>query len=40
MPLVDNSSLELKYRYLLIVKLKANKYYKKLLYYLYFYIGL
>ena len=37
--LVDNGSLVLKYRYLLVVKLKANIYYKKLLYYLFSYIG-
>ena len=37
--LVNNSFLELKCRYWLVVKLKANNYYKELLYYLSFYIG-
>ena len=38
--LVDNSFLELKNKYQLLVKLKDNKYYKKLLYYLFFHISL
>ena len=37
--LVDDSFSYLKYRYLLVIKLKANLYYKKLLCYLVFYIS-
>ena len=40
MLLVNNSSLKLKLGYLLVVKLKTNKYYKELFYYLIFYIDL
>ena len=37
--LVDNSFLKSKNKYQLVVKLKINKCYKELLYYLTFYIG-
>ena len=36
--LVDDSFLKLKNRCLLIIKVKANKYYNKLVYYSFFYI--
>ena len=36
---VDNSFLKAKQKSLLVVRLKANLYYKKLLYYLSFYIS-
>ena len=35
---IENNSLRVKHRYQLVVKLKANKCYQKLLYYLFFYI--
>ena len=37
--LVDNNYLKSKYRYQLVVKLNANRYYNKLLYYLSFYLS-
>ena len=36
--LVNDNSLKLKLKYYLVIKLKANKDYKKLLYYLSFFI--
>ena len=40
MILVNNSFLELNYKYQLVVILKSNKYYNKLLYYLSSYINI
>ena len=36
---VTNNFLELKYKYQLVVKINVNKYYRKLAYYLSFYIN-
>ena len=40
MHLVDNRVLKLKHKYQIVVRPKANKYYKELLYYLSYFISL